>query len=67
MRRDLLSSRTGEVLGAVILDGDEARFEGAAADVFGHMRRLHGDLKVARILIADGWSNGHTVLLGERR
>lgn len=67
MRRDLLSLRTDEVRGAVILDGATARFDGYAIAVFRVAREERGDLAVARDLIEHGWSNGQTLYLGPAR
>lgn len=66
MTRDLLVVGSGNVIGSVTLDGDQAAFGQYAGNVLAGMRRQLGDLETAREVIADGWSNG-AVYFGEAR
>lgn len=59
MRRELQSVRTGQVLGAVVLDRAGPSFEGRAGEVLAAMRRRLGDTRAAELVIAEGWSNGY--------
>ena len=68
MRRDLLRDRDGEITvrGAVVVDGDDVRWDGLAAETFNGLRRRLGDVPAARQLIELGWSNGMgNLYLGE--
>lgn len=56
-RRDLLSVRTGKVLGSVSEDGT---MTGWASEVLGGLRRAHphwSDAQVAAAVLRDGWAN----------
>ena len=55
--RQLLSVASGDVLGAVILDGKARRFEGGAFNVLSGVRRRYGDDETVDQVMTDGWAN----------
>lgn len=61
-KRELRIVRDETVVGAVVVDGDTAQFEGQARDVFARMCHQLGDHAAAQRLITDGWSNGYLYL-----
>lgn len=55
--RQLLSVASGDVLGAVILDGKDRRYEGGAYNVLSGVRRRLGDDQTVDDVLEFGWAN----------
>lgn len=57
-RRDLISVRTGSVLGSVTVDGEVRRLNGWASDVLSGLRRKYKtDDKIVDVVMEQGWAN----------
>jgi hypothetical protein len=62
-RRELRVVATEQKLGAVAIVDGKAVFEEKAQTTFaGLRRRFDDDVKLARLLLKDGWSNGYLYL-----
>lgn len=60
MRRDYRSVQTGETVGALIVDPDGTpHFDQYAGTALAGLRRIYGDRETARMVMAEGWSNGY--------
>lgn len=61
--RELRIVATERKIGAVSLVDGAATFVDAAQGTFAALRRHYGDdVKLAKVLLADGWSNGYAYL-----
>ena len=60
MVRELRIQTTDQKIGSV--SEAEPHFRGAASEQFADARRRVGDDEAARVLIANGWSNGYIYL-----
>jgi len=60
---ELRAVATRQVVGTVgYANGGALTLTGAAQDVFAELRRMVGDQKLGRNLLAYGWSNGYLYL-----
>jgi hypothetical protein len=67
-RRELRVVASEKRVGAVSLVDGEAVFEQAAQTTFAPYRRhFDDDVKLAKLLLADGWSNGYLYLAAEEK
>lgn len=59
MKRELRIVEGDKVVGALVVNGKDVRFEGAADGILRAQRLRLGDAKVAAQIMDGGWSNGY--------